>query len=260
MFNFLRLSAISLLLTCSFAHAQNIVIKSFYYTDIPKDRMQIMIENLHQIFGKNIELKFHKNMKYEINSGPSADAYVDPYTTKDLRLVMTVPWEAHEPEVLATLCHELGHLVSKGRHLNWIRFKNTIATEGQADYFVPSCMKLYMDKFVYSPLAHIDHDVTNICLNNYHQEFSDNECMVILQSFKDIFAEYNDEISYDKTYGKKAFLTQRDHPDDQCRLDTVKDSLLGKGRNRCWYSPFFPASPKWRDLQFWRKNRHLPNL
>jgi len=216
--------------------------------------MQNMIENLHQIFGNNIELKFRKNMKYEISSGPSANAYVDPYTTHDLRLVMTVPWDAHEPEVLATLCHELGHLVSKGRHLNWIRFKNTIATEGQADYFVPSCMKLYMDKFNTLPIQHIDEDVKHTCLK-YHQEFSDNECMVILQSFKDIFAEYNEEISYDKNYGKKAFLTQRDHPDDQCRLDTVKDSLLGKGRNRCWFSPIFPARPKWQDFQFWRKKR-----
>lgn len=257
MFNFLRLVAISLLVTSTLARAQNIVFRGYDYTDIGQDRMELMIENLHSIFGKNIELKFHKNMKYEINSGPSADAYVDPYTTKDLRLVMTVPWDAHEPEILATLCHELGHLVSKGRHLNWIRFRNTIATEGQADFFVPSCMKLYMDKYFYYPIQKIDEDVKNACFNQRHQEFSDNECIVILQAFKNIFAEYNDEISYDKEYGKKTLLTQRDHPDDQCRLDTVKDSVLGKGRNRCWFSPIFPARPSWRDLMFWRKNRHL---
>jgi hypothetical protein len=230
---------------------------SFDFTDIKQDRMQLMIENVHSIFGHNIEKKFKKDMHYEITSGPSADAYVDPYTTKNLRLVMKVPWDAQEPEVLATLCHEIGHLVSKGRHLNWIRFKNTIATEGQADFFVPSCMKLYMDKFHYIPIQSINDDVKNVCFGRYHQEFSDNECMVILQSFKDIFSEYNEEISYDKTYGKKAFLTQRDHPDDQCRLDTVKDSVLGKGRNRCWFSPVFPARPSWRDFQFWRKYPRL---
>jgi hypothetical protein len=255
MFISCRLLAISLLFVCSFARAQIIDFKSYRFTDIPKERMQLMIENAHSIFGQNVELKFKKKLRYEISSSAGVQAYVDPYTTDDLRLVMTVPYDAQEPEILATLCHEMGHLVSKGRHLNWIRFRNTIATEGQADFFVPSCMKLYMEKFNYFPVQSIHEDVENACLNKEHQNFSDNECMIILQAFKEIFAEYNDELSYDKSYGKKAFLTQRDHPDDQCRLDNVKDSVLGRGRNRCWYSPIFPARPSWRDLRFWRKKR-----
>jgi hypothetical protein len=241
MLNFLRLTAISLLVLCTFAHAQNIQLKTFHFTDISQDRMQLMLENVHKIFGPNIEKKFKKNLRYEITSGPSAQAYVDPYTSDDLRLVMTVPWDAQEPEVLATLCHEIGHLVSKGRRMNWLRFRNTIATEGQADFFVPSCMKLYMDKYFYIPVQDMDQDVKNVCFEKYHQDYTDNECMVILQAFKDIFSEYNDEVSYDKSYGKKTLFTQRGHPEDQCRLDTVKDSVLGKGRNRCWFSPILPA-------------------
>lgn len=255
MFKSCRLLAIPLLILCTFVHAQTIEFKSYKYTDIPRERIQLMIENAHTIFGKNIELKFHKKMKYEISSAAGVQAYVDPYTTDDLRLVMTVPYDAQEPEVLATLCHEIGHLVSKGRHLNWIRFRNTIATEGQADFFVPSCMKLYMDKFNFFPVQSYNEDVEKICLNKEHQNFSDNECLIILQAFKDIFAEYNEELSYDKNFDKKAFFTQREHPDDQCRLDTVRDSILGRGRNRCWYSPIFPARPSWRDFQFWRRKR-----
>lgn len=239
-------------------HSQSIVFRGFNYTDISQDRMVLMIENVHSIFGYNIEKKFKKEMIYEIKSGPGFKAFVDPYTTKNLRLVMTVPWEANEPEILATLCHEIGHLVSKGRKLNWIRFKNTIATEGQADYFIPSCMKLYMNHNNFIPIQNIDQDVDNACSKHSHQDFSHNECLVILQAFKNIFAEYNDEISYDKSYGKKVLLTERDHPDDQCRLDTVKDSILGKGRNRCWFSPLLPARPAWRDFMFWRRNSYIP--
>lgn len=253
MFRTFSFAAIFVLLISAFARAGSIDIRSFNYTDISQASMEKMLENLDKIYGANIELKFHKNIRYTISSTAGGQAYVDPYSEKEIRLVMQVPYDADEPEVLATLCHELGHLVSKGRRGNWIRLKNTIAAEGQADYFVPSCMKLYMDTFNYIPKVEIDEDVFHACLNNFHQDFTNSECTVILQSFKNIFTEYNDDISYDKTYGKKALITEREHPDDQCRLDTVKDSVLGKGRNRCWFNPVFPTKPAWRDLQFWRR-------
>lgn len=253
----LRLLASLVLLSCAFAQASSIDIKSFNYTDISKETMLSIVQNLDSIYGKNIELKFKKELRYIISSNSGAQAYVDPYTSKDLRVVLQVPYDADEPEVIATLCHELGHLVSKGRHGNWIRFKNTVATEGQADFFVPSCMKLYISQFNYSPDIVIDQDVFTTCLSNYHQQFSNTECTIILQAFKNIFAEYNDSISYDKSYGKKVIFTDRDHPDEQCRLDTVKDSVLGKGRNRCWFNPFLPAKPHWRDFKFWRKSRRF---
>lgn len=253
MFSLYRFVTTLVLLTSAFSYAGSIDIKSFNYTDISKEDMTSIVQNLDSIYGKNIELKFKKSLKYIISSNSGAQAYVDPYTSKNLHVVMQVPYDAEEPEVIATLCHELGHLVSKGRHGNWIRFKNTIATEGQADYFVPSCMKLYISKFKYEPRIVIDQDVFNVCLNNDHQQFTNSECTIILQAFKNIFAEYNETISYDKIYGKKVVITDRSHPDEQCRLDTVKDSVLGKGRNRCWFSPLLPAKPKWRDFKFWRK-------
>lgn len=237
----------------AFSHAGSIEFRSFKYTEISQVSMEKMLLNLDKLFGENIELKFKKKIRYIISSSAGGQAYVDPYSGNEISLVMQVPWDAEEPEVLATLCHEFGHLVSKGRRSNWIRLKNTVSTEGQADFFVPSCMKLYMDTFNYIPEIEINEDVFNACLNNFHQEFTNTECAVILQSFKNIFTEYNDEISYDKTYGKKALITDRSHPDDQCRLDTVKDSVLGKGRNRCWFNPVFPAKPAWRDLQFWKR-------
>lgn len=210
--------------------------------------MEKMLLNLDKLYGANIELKFHKKIRYSVSSNAGGQAYVDPYNGKEINLVMQVPYDAQEPEVLATLCHELGHLVSKGRRANWIRFKNTTATEGQADYFVPSCMKLYMDTFSYIPEVTIDEDTFHVCLNNYHQKFTNEECTIILQAFKNIFSEYNDEISYEKSFGKKVVFTQRGHPDDQCRLDTIKDSVLGKGRNRCWYNPIFPVFPNISDI------------
>lgn len=232
------------------ATAGSIEFNSFNFTDIPQSSMQTMLENIDSIYGSGIEKKFKKNIRYLISSSSGGQAYVDPYSSlKEVRLVMMIPYDAKEPEILATLCHEVGHLVSKGRHGNWIRFNKTVATEGQSDYFVPSCMKLYMDKFHYLPQVEIDQDVFDACLKNSHQQFTNTECTVILQSFKNIFSEYNPEISYDKSSGKKSFLTNRGHPDEQCRLDTVKDSVLGKGRNRCWFNPIFPSKPRWRDLR-----------
>lgn len=248
MFRTFSFAAIFVLMISAFAHAGSIDIKDFNFTDVSQASMEKMLSNLDKIYGANIELKFHKKIRYTITSSAGGQAYVDPYHDKEIRLVMQVPWDAQEPEVLATLCHELGHLVSKGRRTNWMRMRKTVATEGQADYFVPSCMKLYMDTFKYIPDVTIDEDTFHVCLNNFHQEFTNTECTIILQSFKNIFAEYNDEISYDKSYGKKVITTQKGHPDDQCRLDTVKDSVLGKGRNRCWFSPIFPVIPFFSDI------------
>lgn len=244
---------LSLFILASTANA-DVVVNKWGTTKLDENAVHLMTQRLTEVYGNQIQEKFKQDVSFKFTFGKYLDAGVNPYRKNGILIKMAIPNQFTEPQVLAVLCHEIGHLVSKGKKLNWLSLTKTVATEGQSDYFAAHCMRDYMVKFseienYLEQLEKIDQDVLTVCQNNKLKKFKADQCKVILQGFKLTFQDLDPKTTgYDTEMDKKALATDRMHPETQCRLDTIKNAVLGKGRDRCWYNPIIPTMPEIGDF------------
>lgn len=163
-------------------------------------------------------------------------------------------------DILALLCHEVGHAISGGQtykaeDVNKYEKKVLPYIEGEAEYFVPECMKRLIKKghiTTHRENHNVDSDVLEVCQN-------DSECELILQSAKNLsreiltrrnrfiggfveeayfnskFKKSIEEPSFLKRDRRKVLFSSDDrHPNFQCRFDTIKNAYFGRRRPRCW--------------------------
>lgn len=133
--------------------------------------------------------------------------------------------------ILQVACHELGHgLGSIKRNQSPV-----IATEAESDYFVPSCMKNYFKNYQL-PLESVsslifDPDTIQVCgtYGGFH-------CLEILQSSKDIFSQFvgGPLPSYLRISEHTHQNKESSYPDDQCRLDIIRSSLIESQHPECF--------------------------
>lgn len=133
-----------------------------------------------------------------------------------------------EEGFLATVCHELGHL------LGGLPASGDISFEGQSDYYATeTCMNLVMPGL--RPYKEVvpDTEVAAICKEDEH-------CARVLMGAKSVTAMYAElerkpapQLSTpSKVVVKK---TNTKHPPAQCRLDTMYAGFEKRPRPACWY-------------------------
>lgn len=144
------------------------------------------------------------------------------------------------------LCHELGHKVGGEPFIqvNSSGIESTVnrvqlSTEGQADYFAPSCLKKYMSYLKQTP-SETSNQFTAFC-------GSDQTCAFLIAASWDLAQllsnlqippadlrlwPYQDQFETAKTLNGL-----RIYPEVQCRFQTLVAGSLGQDRPSCWYRP-----------------------
>lgn len=239
MINFFIFCALTL---SSFAFAEvNVFIEK--RAGLSEADVERMMENFDELYGARVKKKFKKDLKISVQSSDYFGANVDGgYRDNFVNLRMFIPnTKIKLPDVMVVFCHEMGHLVSDGKRVRF-GFSKTMAAEGQSDYFATFCARDYMNAYgaTQEMLAEteVDPDVKKVCETNKLKDFTVDHCKIILQGYKSslrLSGGFN--MSYETELDRRVIFTKRGHPEDQCRIDTVKNAVLGKGRDRCWYNP-----------------------
>lgn len=141
-------------------------------------------------------------------------------------------------------CHEVGHILGGTPRYKLKNFEQ-LTSEGQADYYAPSCLKKY---FMNDPLIMDElqkkQDPYNLKLCK--EKYSSNmDLAVCLRSLKGIHA-FAQMIGYMQRIQGTPSIESQDtsevaetlfdsYPSHQCRIDTMVAGVLGLDRPKCWY-------------------------
>ena len=237
----------------------------------PLNTYQKQIEEIKTVFSRIVSQEGGK-LSIDIKSGSktvNAFARRSGANNENWEIVIHEGLLRHKrltPEVLTViLCHEIGHHLggkpTKGED-SWV------SVEGQADYYgVHYCLKTLRDKsnLHFSLSTDLPSTIKKSCESRFHSKYEVDFCKTSI-AYSEATAKFLSVMGQTRRgrRGVKPRLEKRDknivssttlqHPNRQCRLDTMIEASLCNnklidrncqdteayymgGRPRCWYAP-----------------------
>lgn len=153
--------------------------------------------------------------------------------------------------LLITGCHEIAHGIGGAPRKNPSVYSDFRAsTEGQSDYFATNvCLPIALGFLDTMREVHQKPIYQELCSLSPHPM---NLCLRMMNALESDVAYFNEHLGGDVSFEKFSHHVQRElnldpsyYPDEQCRLDTMINGILGLERPECWF-PGGEPNGMWR--------------